>query len=285
MPAFVIHRLGAPPRKVVADGAVARVGREATNEIQLEDDAVSRQHAVFSAEPHGGWKVECVSATNPIVVNGALISGSAPVAEGTEVVIGGQSMIIFSATTHTANAYMGSEKYFDRSTCASCGWSGMVSSVRKDPVCPSCATKIEIGAARRPDNEAAPRKPGAAEKATNMLGDAEMKGVLDRLKSAQQSRLERVDGKDPTRTAITLTMDKAITIGKAKGSAMSLQGLITLGQLNVKWDGKRYVVTSAMTFPSMRINGHKIDTAPLVDGDEIEVGSNRFRFSVGKPAG
>ena len=118
-----------------------------------------------------------------------------------------------------------------------------------------------------------------------MLGDAEMKGVLDRLKSAQQSRLERVDGKDPTRTAITLTMDKAITIGKAKGSAMSLQGLITLGQLNVKWDGKRYVVTSAMTFPSMRINGRKIDTAPLVDGDEIEVGSNRFRFSVGKPAG
>jgi hypothetical protein len=76
MPTFVIHTLGKPSRKTTIARGPIRVGRDPASQLVLGDDTVSRDHAVFDADRAGNWSVACVSATNPIVVDGKLVKQS-----------------------------------------------------------------------------------------------------------------------------------------------------------------------------------------------------------------
>ncbi|MBM4357056.1 MAG: FHA domain-containing protein [Deltaproteobacteria bacterium] len=310
MPAFVICTLSEPPRKVVVDGPPVRVGRDASNEIILTGRSVSREHAMFLTDGNGRWLVSCVSDTNPIVVNGALVTAGAPVGEGSEILVGTDALIVVSENAFTANAYMGAKRAFEKTSCPNCNWSGLVSSTRRISMCPRCARPIDAATRHLPDNEKAqPALGGPApgllgstapglrstgpglgttgpraeeeQDATHMIDPAAMMGMMNRMRVAQRSRLERIDGKDDERQSLQLAIDGKVTLGKTPDASFKLHGMLVFGSLKIYWQKDRYVAESALSFPSMRINGSSQKLANLTNGDVLEVGSNRFRFVVG----
>jgi hypothetical protein len=285
MPAFVICALGSKPRKVVVDSAPVRVGRDESNEIVLPNATVSREHAIFMSDEGGAWYVSCVSDTNPIVVDGKQTATGARVTEGSEVVVGTDAMIIFSQSSLAANSYLGNDaqKFYDKSACATCGWSGMVTAIRKNSACPRCGGVIRPADAHRPDNEQRTSRTSMfPSKATSHVDPSELQEVFAKLKASQQSRLERVDGKDDARASLTLATDKRATLAKSDAASLKLFGLFVFGSVGIAWRKDAFVITSAMSFPAMKINGAKVTSATLAHGDVIEVGGNRFRFSVGQ---
>ena len=281
MPAFVIRTLGAPPRKVVVDEAPVRVGRDPSNEIVLPGDTVSREHAVFIAEGNGRWVVCCVSDTNPIVVNGAFVTTSAAVGEGSQVVIGAEAMIVVSENAFTASAYMGGQRVFEKIRCPSCSWTGLVSTARAKMACPRCTHAIASALAYAPDNEKGFLVDNAAvQDETNIVDSARVTALMERLNVSRNSRLDRADGRDDSRTTAPLNVEKTVTLAKTLDASLTLYGLLVFGSVSVVWEKERYVAISAMSFPSMKVNGASLQRAYLAHGDVIEIGSNRFRYVV-----
>ncbi len=76
----------------------------------------------------------------------------------------------------------------------------------------------------------------------------------------------------------SLSESEVVTISKKPHATLRLHGFVWGGGLTIRWDGTHLQVTSAMVFPSMKVNGQKVNFAVLKDGDVIEVGRNRFRF-------
>jgi hypothetical protein len=283
MPAFVIRTLGAPPRKVVVDEAPIRVGRDPSSEIVLHGDTVSREHAVFVSEGNGRWLVSCVSDTNPIVVNGQFVTTGAPVGEGTEIVIGSEAMLVVSENAFTAAAYMGGQRSFEKIRCPNCGWEGLVSTARSVTGCPRCTHTLHAAMAHAPDNEKGfVTNSGAEDQPTSMVDSARMFALVDRLRMAQHSRIDRADAYTDGRTTAPLGMETKVTLAKSPDATLRLHGLFVFGSATIAWEGERYVVTSAMSFPSLKVNGVATERTALSHGDLISIGSNRFRFAVAK---
>src|SRR5262245_25456547 len=107
MPSFVIFSMGQSARRAMFKGASVRIGRDASNEIVLQTDTVSREHACFERNAEGRWTIRCVSQKNPIVVDGKIVT-EAKVVEGTEVLVGSEHLVIFSENEVQAKLYMGS---------------------------------------------------------------------------------------------------------------------------------------------------------------------------------
>ncbi len=63
------------------------LGRAATNDIILEDDTVSRQHAKIKLEGNQ-WFIYDLAATNPTRVNGRSLQGRHPLVDGDRIQIG-----------------------------------------------------------------------------------------------------------------------------------------------------------------------------------------------------
>ncbi len=275
MPVFVIHAMAQPAKKMTATQQSIVVGRDASAVIVLPGKTVSRQHAVFESDPHGRWSVRCLSATNAIVVDGALTTASAFVSEGSEVLIGTEYLLIFSDNDHTASQYLGTTSYFSKSQCSRCGWRGMISSLRRAPVCPKCAGSDLV-------SEHEYQRPSAAQDApqgpTTAVSPSEVKARLNRLKAARRSRLERVDGKALGTGKRDLNEDKTVRMAKDERAEFPMTGFMWGKGVEIAWDGQAYVAQSQMVFPAMKVNGTKHKRTRLRNGDVIEVGSNRVRF-------
>ena len=69
------------------DSAAVTVGRGDANDIPLDDEFASNQHARLEARPDGIW-LEDVGSTNGTSVNGALIDGPRKLAPGDVIRIG-----------------------------------------------------------------------------------------------------------------------------------------------------------------------------------------------------
>lgn len=277
MPAFVIHRLGQNPQSIVVETPPVRVGRDPTCDLALPDDTVSREHAVFMRDAKGRWHVTCVSDTNPIVVDGALVRQGCEVTEGSEVVVGSEHLIIFSESAATASAYLGPKKgLYAREECAKCHWQGIVSHVRGSAVCPRCGAMEFL-----PRDSYRPA--GAAEadtgRATMTVDPAAARAVFKTLRAAKRSYLERIDGRDDGPQRRELAEGEALVLARGEGSAFPLSGVV-VGSARVAWSGTRYVVESELTYPPLKVNGARATSAALEHGAVIEVGSNRFRYVV-----
>lgn len=75
-------------RRYRLNSATTRIGRLADNDIVLDDNDVSRHHAVI-ADTGSGFVITDLRSTNGVEVRGELIRGSAALAHGDNVVIGG----------------------------------------------------------------------------------------------------------------------------------------------------------------------------------------------------
>ncbi len=274
MPVFVIHAMGKEPRKAVFDGSTVHAGRNQDNELVLPGATVSRRHAVFTLGGDGGWTVSCASETNPIVVDGQLVRAEAPVADGTEILIGAEFLVVFVRREGEAFKFMGGRSVYARSQCDDCGWSGMLSALRMAPICPACgSSKVK----RRDKYDRGEAQMEAMRGSTEHVDVGEVRRHLEQLKAAKRSRLERVDNEGGPRK-LDLNETETVLIAKKGGGPMKLFGMIMGGGLEIAWDGRAFVLLSDVSFPSMKVNGEKTSRVRLKSGDLIEVGKNRFRY-------
>ncbi|HOU53281.1 MAG TPA: FHA domain-containing protein [Myxococcota bacterium] len=274
MPTLVLHVLNKPAQKTTCEGPEIRIGRAAeANHVVLPSETVSREHVVLRQGRDGRWVVHCVSETNPIVVDGVLTTSSVVIGEGSEILVGTEHLLIFSENEATAKSYLGATSHFVNSECSRCHWSGMVSTLRRQPVCPKCGgTDLRAEDVYRRDQAAAQAPLGS----TSAVDMQVVKSQLARLKSARRSRIERIDGREPARR--DLSERESLVIGKGPGAHLALVGFAWGAGLRIWWDGGRWVATSSLRFPSMKVNGSPCKMSALHDGDIVEVGSNRFRF-------
>jgi hypothetical protein len=74
------------------------VGREASNRVPLDfgDDTISRkQHAVIVVDPtNGALEIRDGGKVNPILVNGKVVSGKAPVKIGDTIELGTTTLLV-----------------------------------------------------------------------------------------------------------------------------------------------------------------------------------------------
>lgn len=272
MPTFIIHALNKPATKLTFDGPRVQVGRDPGCDIVLPDEAVSRSHAVFARSEDGRWSLQCVSATNPVVVGGQVVNTLAPVSEGTEVLVGGDHIIIFSENAFKADEYIQIKSLYERKRCPQCRWEGMTSSLRVLP-CPRCAhPALEAIQAYKGAAAAVPQVETAAMK------PEDARALFSKIHAARMSYLERADGKVEGVTRADLSESKGVTLGPGDDPALKVFGL-HIGEVTVAWAGEHFEARSGMLFPAMKVNGEKAKTAPLRNGDLIEIGSNQFRFA------
>lgn len=278
MPVLVIHSLGKPPQKASWDQREIRVGRDPNhNHLVLPGPTVSREHAVFRAGPDGRWSVACASQTNPIVVNGVLTEAEVFVGEGSEVLVGSEYLLVFAESEVKAKQYLGVVGHFAPSECARCHWSGMVSSLRRQPVCPKCGG-TDLRGATEYRRDSASRLATSEETAT--VDPRVVRAELERLRAAKRSAIERVDGLEPGTPRKPLAEGEPFMLGKDPQAHFHLGGLVIGQGVRVVWDGRRWVAQAFLFWPKMKVNGRRGDLLPLTTGDVIEVGRNRFRFVV-----
>lgn len=267
MPILVIHQMGRPPRREAPTTTLVRIGRGPKNDVVLEGATVSRNHVTLAADPQGTWTATCVSRNNPIVVDGELVTGGARISEGSEILVGREHLVVFAQSGVKATEYMSQAGYFAKSVCAKCGWTGVVSTLRREPVCLRCGgTDVAV--------ESPPK--ALADEATTTMSTFEAEVGFVRLRNAKRSALERVEQGDGSGERFELAEDKVLVLG-GSDAAVELRGL-TVGSARVTWNGTYFVAESAMTFPAMRVNGIKTKVAKLRHGDLVEIGSNRFRL-------
>ena len=95
MPAYleVIH--GDRTEMVPLEGVHVTVGREESNDVQLDDATASRRHAVFERLA-AGWSVTDIGSKNGTMVNGDYIDQPRPLFSGDEITLGGTRLIYHS---------------------------------------------------------------------------------------------------------------------------------------------------------------------------------------------
>ena len=158
--------------------------------------------------------------------------------------------------------------YFAKSRCGRCGWTGVVSTLRREPVCLQCGgTNLAV--------DSLPK--ARADEATTTMSTFEAEAGFFRLRNAKRSALERIENGDEAGERFELAEDKVLVLG-GPDAAVELHG-ITLGSAKIAWNGNYFVADSAMTFPAMRVNGVKTKQSKLRHGDLLEIGSNRFRLA------
>jgi FHA domain len=273
MPTFVIHALGQSSRKVTLHTPPIRVGRAPESHLVLAGETVSRNHAVFEPDVAGRWWVACVSDTNPIVVDGKAVRRKY-VQEGSEVLIGQEHLVVFWTSERKAADYLGERDADIRTECRRCRWKGMIrAGSLAAAVCPDCGSlDIHGENAYAREHEIAQVPEGA----TALFSTAHVQSYLARLKAAKGSRIERLDGHSPARK--DLNDVEPLQLSRSKAAGLRLFGMTFGGLVLVEWDGKRFVATSTIVFPGMKVNGVVRAQAPLRHEDIIEIGSNRFRF-------
>jgi pSer/pThr/pTyr-binding forkhead associated (FHA) protein len=273
MPTFVIHAIGQPSKKITIDKGPIRVGRDPGNQLVLGDKTVSREHARFETDLARRWYVACVSETNPVVVDGKMVTKRKYVAEGAEILVGKEHLVIFCANDATAARHLGETVV--KTSCKKCDWAGTLRTAARDPVCPDCGSRdllAENAYAKEREIE------NAKEGATSLMSPGQLGQILGRLKAAKRSHLERADGHAPARKDLSET--EALQLGARDETGLKLFGLMLGRGVKIAWDGTQFVAESAMWFPGMKVNGTRAKAAPLKHGDIIRVGANRFRFSI-----
>jgi adenylate cyclase len=74
------------------------IGRIASNTIVIDNDSVSRRHAILQMDPHGRWIFTDLSSTNGSLLNDRRVAESTRLHDGDKITIGGVSCV-FRTTT------------------------------------------------------------------------------------------------------------------------------------------------------------------------------------------
>ncbi len=274
MPTFVVHELKKLARKASVSGKTLRVGRDPGCDLVLTGPAVSREHAVFQQDgATGNWFVYNRSQTNPLVVDSKLVNESAWVQEGSEILVGGDHLLIFSETEQKAAGYFQSGRVrFDKKHCGRCDWSGMVSALRDDPPCPRCGATGLVAVDEYVADQKAPQEAANETKAMDL---DQVRASLKQLKTAKRSHVERSDGwMGGGEQRKDLSETEPLVLGRSED--LRLRGFV-FGTVTITWNGRRWMANSNLMFGAMRVGGETVKSTALKHGDEIEIGQNKFK--------
>lgn len=275
MPTLIVHETNKLARKAPFTVKRFRIGRDPACELVLTSATVSREHAVLHMDgATGNWFISCSSHTNPVVVDGQLVTETAWVKEGSEILVGSDNLLLFSETEQKANAYSGAQARFVKNTCPGCSWSGMISSLRRDATCPRCgaAGLHAADAYIKAVSEAA----AVVQNETSAMDLDQVRASLRQLKTAKRSHVERLDPWKEGGQIFDLSESEPLLI--ARDGQLKIRGLVW-GQVRIAWTGRRWQLTSELKFGSVRVNGELVKQVLLRDGDTIEVGNCRFKVA------
>lgn len=102
----LIMRSGPTPgASFILEGDQLTVGRDATNEIVINDAEISRRHARLTFQG-GKYVLEDLGSTNGTFVNGQRLAGPRVLKAGEVVQFGEQIMLVFEVTSMDAGATM-----------------------------------------------------------------------------------------------------------------------------------------------------------------------------------
>ena len=102
----LIMRSGPTPgASFILEGDQLTIGRDATNEITINDAEISRRHARLTFQG-GKYVLEDLGSTNGTFVNGQRLAGPRVLKAGEVVQFGEQIMLVFEVTTVDAGATM-----------------------------------------------------------------------------------------------------------------------------------------------------------------------------------
>jgi pSer/pThr/pTyr-binding forkhead associated (FHA) protein len=102
---FVWKSPGQPDRVLIWDTNTISIGRGAENDLALEDDEVSRRHAVF-ARGKGGHQVMDFRTSNGTTVNGERVKQERNIAPGDTIKIGSHEFAFKTGEKHPASLGM-----------------------------------------------------------------------------------------------------------------------------------------------------------------------------------
>jgi hypothetical protein len=272
MPAFLVYRLGQPMRRVSIDTPPVRVGRDPENDIVVANDTVSREHAAFMQDERRQWHVSCVSGSNPIVVDGLLVTTSAPVSDMAEVVVGNDCMIVFVLNPANASHLM-EHRQLQQVVCQRCWWTGMASAFRQDSPCPRCGAATVEPAESPADVDPSMLNETAG---TRVMTEVEVRSSARVLRDAKRAVLVCTDSRGGRRV---LSENEPTHVSK-NSPELPLRGFLLIGDgFTLSWDGHTWNLQSAMFWPGVKVNGATVKATRLRVGDTIEVGANRYELS------
>lgn len=272
MPTLIVHETNKLARKAPFLVKTFRIGRDPACELVLNSPTVSREHAVIRMDgATGNWFISCTSNTNPVVVDGQLVSETAWVKEGAEILVGSDHLLLFSETEQRAAGPAAGQARFVKTLCPKCNWAGMISSLRRDAPCPRCgATGMHAADAYvKAVTEAA-----TVQNETSAMDLDQVRASLRQLKTAKRSHVARIDSWSDGGTQHDLTEAEPLYI--ARDGPLKLRGLVW-GRVKIAWHGRRWQCTSELLFGALRVNGEPTKQCMLRDGDTLEVGNCRFK--------
>src|SRR6266852_1375148 len=86
-PAFLDAEIKGQKRQVRLT-AICRVGRNPGNDLVLEDESVSRNHALVYSSKAGVYHINDLGSSNGTLVNGSRVSAPTPLQDGDSILIG-----------------------------------------------------------------------------------------------------------------------------------------------------------------------------------------------------
>lgn len=91
MPArLTLHVPHRPARNfILYEGREYVLGRGRDCDLEIDDDRISRRHALFAADPAGGWRLTDLDSKNGIAVGGTAVAGAAELAGRSWLSFGG----------------------------------------------------------------------------------------------------------------------------------------------------------------------------------------------------
>ena len=95
MPPYLEVLREAETEMVPLEGLELTVGRGPANDVVVDDQAVSRRHAVLQRLA-AGWAIEDLGSKNGTLVNGQLVDQARPLYSGDEILVGDTVLIYHS---------------------------------------------------------------------------------------------------------------------------------------------------------------------------------------------
>jgi pSer/pThr/pTyr-binding forkhead associated (FHA) protein len=272
LPTLIVHELNQAARKAPFLVKSFRIGRDPQNELVLASPTVSREHALIRMDAaSGNWFISCTSHTNPVVVDGQLVTQTAWVREGSEILIGSDHLILFSENEQRAASYQAGQSRFVKNVCDSCHWSGMISTLRRDAICPKCGSKgLHAADAYIKAIDASV----GAQNDTSAMDLDQVRASLRQLKTAKRSHIERTDAWTAGGERQDLIETEPLFISRK--DELKLRGFV-FGRVKVAWTGRRWQLTSELKFGAVQLNGKPVKETLLRDGDVIDIGNSKFR--------
>ena len=84
---------------VALEGIQITVGRGSKNDLDLDDRAASRRHAVLERLA-AGWSIADLGSKNGTLVNGEFVDQARPLYSGDEIMVGDTRLIYHSGDIH-----------------------------------------------------------------------------------------------------------------------------------------------------------------------------------------